>query len=129
MVCGNQGYMHVFGVCVYCKLSFVSFTTLSTSHASSHPNLLSHICTPFHPNHSSLIQFVCYSSVGVSSVSIIMRHCFDVMFLECPSSLQDGESSLMWACWKGHAEVVRMLLSAGARVNHQREVSSTSPAQ
>ena len=40
-----------------------------------HPNLLSHICTPFHPNHSSLIQFVCSSSVGVSSVAIIMSHC------------------------------------------------------
>ena len=45
------------------------------------------------------------------------------------SSLQYGESSLMWACKEGHAEVVRMLLSAGAQVNHQNEVSSSSPAQ
>ena len=47
-----------------------------------------------------------------------------MMFLECPSSLQDGVSSLMCACEGGHAEVVRMLLSAGAHVNHQSEVSS-----
>ena len=35
----------------------------------------------------------------------------------------------MWACLGGHAEVVRMLLSAGAHVNDQSKVSSTSPAQ
>ena len=45
------------------------------------------------------------------------------------SSLQDGLSSLMWACVCGHAEVVRILLSAGAHVNYQSEVSSTSSAQ
>ena len=41
------------------------------------------------------------------------------------SSLQDGWSSLMMACEKGHTEVVRMLLSAGAHVNNQSKVSST----
>ena len=35
----------------------------------------------------------------------------------------------MRTCREGHAEVVRMLLSAGAHVNDQNEVSSTSPAQ
>ena len=45
------------------------------------------------------------------------------------SSLQDGLSSLMKACICGHAEVVRILVSAGAHVNDQDEVSSTSPAQ
>ena len=54
----------------------------------------------------------------VSGMSIIIH-----------SSLQYGWSSLMWACWSGHAEVVRILLSAGAHVNHQNKVSSTSPAQ
>ena len=45
------------------------------------------------------------------------------------SSLQDGTTSLIWACWKGHAEVVKILVSAGAHVNDQDKVSSTSPAQ
>ena len=44
-------------------------------------------------------------------------------------SLQDGWSSLMRACVFGHAEVVRILVSAGAHVNYQSKVSSTSPAQ
>ena len=43
------------------------------------------------------------------------------------SSLQDGWSSLMMACEKGHAEVVRMLLSAGAHVDYHIAVSCTSP--
>ena len=51
------------------------------------------------------------------------------MFIIIHSSLQDGWSSLMWACKKGHAEVVRILISAGVHVNHQKEVSSTSSAQ
>ena len=55
---------------------------------------------------------------NVSGMSIIIH-----------SSLQDGTSSLMWACWHGHAEVVRILVSAGAHVNDQDKVSSTSPAQ
>ena len=45
------------------------------------------------------------------------------------SSLQDGLSSLMWACICGHAEVVKILLSAGVHINDQDKVSSTSPAQ
>ena len=45
------------------------------------------------------------------------------------SSLQNGSSSLMWACQNGYAEVVRIVVSAGAHVNHQNKVSSTSPAQ
>ena len=42
------------------------------------------------------------------------------------SSLQGGTSSLMMACEKGNAEVVRILVSAGAHVNDQNKVSSTS---
>ena len=45
------------------------------------------------------------------------------------SSLQYGTSSLMEACRYGNAEVVKILVSAGAHVNDQNEVSSTSPAQ
>ena len=45
------------------------------------------------------------------------------------SSLQNGNSSLMWACRNDHAEVVKILVSAGAHVNDQNQVSSTSPAQ
>ena len=54
----------------------------------------------------------------VSGMSIIIH-----------SSLQNGYSSLMLACYSGHAEVVRILISAGAHFNHQDKVSSTSPAQ
>ena len=54
----------------------------------------------------------------VSGMSIIIH-----------SSLQNGYSSLMMACGKGHAELVKILVSAGAHVNDQDEVSSTSPAQ
>ena len=54
----------------------------------------------------------------VSGMSIIIH-----------SSLQDGTSSLMEACENGHAEVVRILVSAGAHVNDQNKVSNTSPAQ
>ena len=57
--------------------------------------------------------------------------CWDVsgMSIIIHSSLQGGASPLMWACRNGHAEVVRILVSAGAHVNHQDKVSSTSPAQ
>ena len=56
----------------------------------------------------------------VSGMSIIIH-----------SSLQDGTSSLMWACRNDHAEVVvvGILVSAGAHVNDQDKVSSTSPVQ
>ena len=45
------------------------------------------------------------------------------------SSLQYGYSSLMEACYSGDAEVVKILVSAGAHVNDQDKVSSTSSAQ
>ena len=44
-------------------------------------------------------------------------------------SLQNGKSPLMVASRIGHEEVVRMLLSVGAKPDLQDEVSSTSPAQ
>ena len=51
------------------------------------------------------------------------------MSITMHSSLQNGTSSLMEACKYGHAEVVRILVSAGAYVNEQDKVSSTSSAQ
>ena len=54
----------------------------------------------------------------VSGMSIIIH-----------SSLQDGFSSLMWACRRLRLEIVGILVSAGADVNHQNKVSSTSPVQ
>ena len=44
-------------------------------------------------------------------------------------SHQDGWSSLMLASEKGHKEVVKRLLSAGAQANLQNKVSITSPVQ
>ena len=45
------------------------------------------------------------------------------------SSIQDGQSSLMFASENAHIEVVRMLISAGAKVDLQGEVSITSTSQ
>ena len=75
-LCGNHGNK----ICVQYSSLFYKTLLHHSVHfpppmPPPHPNLLSHICTPFRPNHSSLIQFICYSSVGVSSVAIIMRHC------------------------------------------------------
>ena len=58
-----------------------------------------------------------------------MVGCFWNVHYHVHSSLQDGTSSLMCACRNGHAEVVRILVSAGAHVNDQSKVSSTSLAQ
>ena len=66
--------------------------------------------------------------MGVSSVTN-MRNCVVGVSIIIHSSYQDGWSSLMRACADGRAEVVRILLSAGAHVNDQIEVSSTSPVQ
>ena len=73
---------------------------------------------------------MCPSSEGVSYVTI-MRNCVAGCFWNVHnhnSSLQDGWSSLMEACWNGHAEVVKILVSAGAHVNDKDQVRSTSPA-
>ena len=72
-LCGNHGNK----ICLQYSCLFYKTLLHHSVHfpppmPPPHPNLLSHICTPFHPNHSSLIQFVFYSSVGVSSVA---RHC------------------------------------------------------
>ena len=67
--------------------------------------------------------------MGVSYVTGIVWWDVSGMSIIMHSSLQDGTSSLMRACWNGHAEVVRILVSAGAHVNHQNKVSSTRPAQ
>ena len=91
-LCGNHGNK----ICVQYSSLFYKTLLHHSVHFQPpipppHPNVLTHICTPFHPNHSSLIQFVCCSSVGVSSVAIIMSSLFDVMFIIISSSLQDGE--------------------------------------
>ena len=44
-------------------------------------------------------------------------------------SSQDGRSSLMFASQNGHNELVRILLSAGAKVDLQNKVSNTSSSQ
>ena len=43
------------------------------------------------------------------------------------SFFQDGQSSLMLASQNGWNVVVRMLLSAGAKVDLQNKVSTTQP--
>ena len=58
-----------------------------------------------------------------------MRNCVSGMSIIMQSSFQDGWSSLMEACMNGNAEVVRILVSAGAHVNDQNKVSSISPIQ
>ena len=52
-----------------------------------------------------------------------------IIKLSSLQNVQNGSSSLMEACMNGHAEVVRILVSAGAHVNGQNKVSSTSPIQ
>ena len=47
------------------------------------------------------------------------RYSHDDMLL----SLQDGETALMKASWKGHMECVKVLLDNGAEVNKQDKVS------
>ena len=43
-------------------------------------------------------------------------------------SPQHGRSSLLFASQNGHNEVVRILLSAGAKLDLQNTVSTTSPS-
>ena len=37
--------------------------------------------------------------------------------------LQDGETALIWACYKRYSEMVSLLLKAGARTDIQEEVA------
>ena len=62
-----------------------------------------------------------------SSVSILVMGCVSYTAMIMCSSLQDGRSSLMIASQNGHNAVVRMLLSAGAKVDLQDEVSILRP--
>ena len=57
----------------------------------------------------------------------MMSYSFCTAMIMC-SSLQDGQSSLMFASQNGHIEVVRMLLSADAKLDIQDEVSTTNPS-
>jgi ankyrin repeat protein len=43
--------------------------------------------------------------------------------LSSPHLSQDGQTPLFWACSKGHVNVAEMLLSTGASVDHQNNVS------
>ena len=84
VVCGNHVHMHVFGVCVYCKLTFVSFTTLSTSHASSpfQPALPHQHTFPLQP---LICDPICLLLIcGCVLCDYHNESLFDVMFLECP---------------------------------------------
>ena len=67
--------------------------------------------------------------VCVSSVTIILMSCVSCSAMIMFSSLQVGKSSLMSASYHGHHEVVKMLLSAGAKVDLLDKVSTTSPSQ
>ena len=69
------------------------------------------------------------TSVRVSSVTILLMSCVFCSAMIMYSSLQVGQSSLMLASENGHHEVVEVLLSAGANVDLQDEVSSTSPSR
>ena len=40
----------------------------------------------------------------------------------CVMIIQDGSSPLMTACQKGHAEVVKSLIDAGANISHTNQV-------
>ena len=48
--------------------------------------------------------------------------CIKFAYKIC-SQLQGGWTALMWGCYKGRTEVVRILLEAGANPNVKGEVS------
>ena len=77
---------------------------------------------PISISYTRLQVFVCPQSL--SSMSCIFR----TAMIMC-SFLQDGQSSLMFASHNEHIEVVRMLLSAGAKVDLPNKVSITSTSQ
>ena len=79
---------------------------------------------PYHPNFHPLPTGVC-----VSSVRILVISCASCTAMIMFSSPQHGRSSLMFASQNGHNEAVRILLTAGANVDLQNKVSSTSPSQ
>ena len=56
-----------------------------------------------------------------------MISCVSCTAMIMCSSLQDGRSSLMIASQNGHNGVAKMLLSAGAKVDLQDEVSILRP--
>ena len=63
---------------------------------------------------------------SVFSVRILVMGCVSYTAMIMFSSPQHGRSSLMFASQNGHNEVVRMLLSASAKVDLQNKVSTTS---
>ena len=69
------------------------------------------------------------TGICVSSVIILLMSCVFCSTMIMFSSLQDGWSSLMVASQNGHHEVVKVLLSDGAKIDLQDEVSSTSSSQ
>ena len=83
------------------------------------PSLL-HATTP------SQLPFFTYRRLCVLYEYLSDKLCF-LYSHDYVSSLQDGQSSLMIASQNGHNGVVRMLLSAGAKVDLQDEVSILRP--
>ena len=69
------------------------------------------------------------TGVRVSSVTMLLMSCVSCSAMIMFSSYQDGWSSLLFAYRHGHHEVVKMLLSAGANIDLQDKVSTTSPSQ
>ena len=62
-------------------------------------------------------------------MTILLMSCVSCSAMIMFALLQDGRSSLMLASQNGHHEVVKVLLSAGAKVDLQDKVSFTSPSQ
>ena len=67
--------------------------------------------------------------VCVPSVTILLMSCVSSIAVMMCSSPQLETSSLMMALQNGHHEVVKVLLSAGAKVDLLTKVSITSPSQ
>ena len=68
------------------------------------------------------------TGVRVSSVTMLLMNCVSCSAMIMFSSLQVGWSSLLVASENGHHEVVKVLLSAGANVDLQNEVSTSGPS-
>ena len=71
------------------------------------------------PSHTYMYRCLC---VHCDYLSVSCIFCTATLMIMC-SSLQDGESPLMFASQNGHIEIVRILLSASAKVDLQNEVT------
>ena len=73
------------------------------------------------PSHLNFPLIPTCTGVCVSTV-VSCIFCTATRMIMC-SSLQDGQSPLMFASQNGHIEIVRILLSASAKVDLQNEVT------